>query len=132
MPNDLADVYRVAMSGYQAAIIQEQGAFQQAQLSGDQNEMVRASQSLAALRSQANEYQAMAREQASSLNSVAPRNKFGLSEREVEVAHASVVDRKDMPSMTDEQKEESYFRAKQRLQRMRATGEYRQTTEQTG
>jgi hypothetical protein len=36
------------------------------------------------------------------------------------------------PDMTDAQKEYAYAKNKQKLQRMRANGEYRQTTEQTG
>lgn len=59
-------------------------------------------------------------------------NKITLTEEERRIARDSIIDRPDLPKLTDAQKEYIYAQNKQRLLRMRATGEYRQTTEQTG
>ena len=58
--------------------------------------------------------------------------KITLTEEERQIARMSIIDRPDMPKMTDAQKEYLYAQNKQKLLRMRASGEYRQTTEQTG
>jgi hypothetical protein len=55
-----------------------------------------------------------------------------LSEEERKIARLSIMDRPDMPNLTNEQKERIYAQNKMKLQRMRANGEYRHTTEQTG
>ena len=51
-----------------------------------------------------------------------------LTEEERRIARTSYT----ADDMTDAQKEYAYAKNKQKLQRMRANGEYRQTTEQTG
>ncbi len=58
--------------------------------------------------------------------------KITLTEEERQLARLAIVDRPDLPKMTDAQKEYLYAQNKQKLLRMRASGEYRQTTEQTG
>jgi hypothetical protein len=58
--------------------------------------------------------------------------KITLTEEERLVARGAIVDRPDMPKLTDAQKEFIYAQNKQKLQRLRASGEYRQTTEQNG
>lgn len=55
-------------------------------------------------------------------------SKMTLSPEERQIARSSFTDE----SMSNEQKELLYARNKQKLQKMRANGEYRQTTEQTG
>ena len=59
-------------------------------------------------------------------------SKITLSAEERQIARNAIVDRPDMPKMSNEQKELIYARNKQKLHRMRANGEYRATTEQTG
>jgi hypothetical protein len=59
-------------------------------------------------------------------------SKVTLSAEERQIARNAIVDRPDMPKMSNEQKELIYARNKQKLHRMRANGEYRATTEQTG
>lgn len=58
--------------------------------------------------------------------------KITLTEEERLIARGAFVDRPDMPKMTDAQKEFIYAQNKQKLQKMRASGEYRQTSEQNG
>lgn len=48
------------------------------------------------------------------------------------IARTSIMDRPDLPKMSNAEKELLYARNKARLLKMRASGEYRQTTEQTG
>jgi hypothetical protein len=48
------------------------------------------------------------------------------------IARTSIMDRPDLPKMTNAEKELLYARNKARLLKMRQSGEYRQTTEQTG
>jgi hypothetical protein len=55
-------------------------------------------------------------------------NTMTLTEEERRIARTSYT----APDMTDAQKEYAYAKNKQKLQKMRANGEYRQTTEQTG
>jgi hypothetical protein len=56
-----------------------------------------------------------------------PTNRFHLSETEREVAEASIVDRPDMPKLTADQKHEIYARNRDRLSRMKMSGEYSTT-----
>jgi hypothetical protein len=53
-----------------------------------------------------------------------PSNKFGLSEEQRELAHAALIDRPDMPRLTDEQKEEIYARNLGKYRHMVASGQY--------
>lgn len=48
------------------------------------------------------------------------------------IARTAIIDRPDLPKMTNAEKELLYARNKARLQKMKASGEYRQTTEQNG
>ena len=50
MSNDLARVYNQSMNGIQAAMAEENNNFQRAQLTGDIDEQVRASQAIAGYR----------------------------------------------------------------------------------
>lgn len=109
---NLKEVYDVAMSGYSAALIEEQANFQKAELTGDFSEQVRASQAMAQLRAAASEYHNMANEHAASQRPTVQANKFGLSEREIE--HAKIAGCS----------EEEYSKNKARLAALRARGEY--------
>ncbi|CCE11729.1 hypothetical protein BRAS3843_770027 [Bradyrhizobium sp. STM 3843] len=53
----------------------------------------------------------------------AASNKFGLTRSEQEIAEAAIPDRDDV-RLTKEQKHEAYYLNKQKLARMRASGEY--------
>lgn len=55
-------------------------------------------------------------------------SKITLTPDEVRIARTSFT----APDMSNAEKELLYARNKQKLQKMRANGEYRQTTEQTG
>lgn len=55
-----------------------------------------------------------------------------LSPEERDIARKSIVDRPDMPKLTNAQKEYIYAQNKMKLKNQRASGEYRHTTEQTG
>jgi hypothetical protein len=128
------EVYKQAMQGYTAAIIEEQANFQRARVAGDVAAQVAASQGIASLRAQANEYQKLAVEHAQSMQQ--PQgNKWGLSEREVEIAKNSFGEIKrggHMVDLSEDEKCELYARNRNKLHRMRADGTYRHTTEQTG
>ncbi len=64
--------------------------------------------------------------------SVRDSTKIKLSAEERDMAHRSIVDRPDLPRLSDADKEYIYARNKAKLLRMRQSGEYRQTTEQDG
>ena len=51
-------------------------------------------------------------------------NKMTLSPEEVQIAHASILDRPDMPKMTNAQKEYIYAQNKRRYQQMKEDGSY--------
>jgi hypothetical protein len=53
-----------------------------------------------------------------------PVSKYGLSEEEKSVAHAALIDRKDLPPLSLEEREREYARNKNRLAAMRANGSY--------
>lgn len=116
-----AETYRTAMSGYESAIIDEEAAFRRAELSGDQEEMVRASMAIASYRATAREYNSMAAEHAQGMQAARPANAHGLSDQEVEVAKNWTGDN----HMTADDKLRIYAENKARYQRMRASGEYR-------
>ena len=58
--------------------------------------------------------------------------KMTLTPQEVDIARKSIIDRPDLPKLTNAQKEYIYAQNKQKLKNARASGEYRHTTEQTG
>ncbi len=126
------EIYDTAMAGYQAALEEQASAYRQAQISGDFQESVRASQAMASIRAHANEYNRMAAEHAQSTRSAARPNPYGLTDDEVDIAGRSIVDRPDMPRMSQDDKLKLYAENRDKLRRMRKSGEYRQTTDQTG
>jgi hypothetical protein len=126
-----AEIYNASMAGYTAAIVEEQAAYQKAQLTGDINEAIRASQAIASLRTQANEYHRMASEHASTLRqpTQGAQNKYGLSQAEIEIAHNSYGAIKDkrtgqMLDLTPEEKEEAYVRNREKYRAMVRDGSY--------
>jgi hypothetical protein len=54
----------------------------------------------------------------------APQNRYGLSQEEREIAHASFTDRKDMPPMSLEDRERAYAVSKNKYRSMLANGSY--------
>lgn len=119
MSSDLRKVYQTSMAGYQAALLDEQQAFQRASAVGDVDEQVRASQALAALRVTMKEYDAMARDHARTQQ--APQgNKWGLSNDESEIARNSF----GSQDLTNDQREEIYARNKAKYRSMLADGTY--------
>jgi hypothetical protein len=53
-----------------------------------------------------------------------PGSRFGLTPEQAEIALKSLVDRKDLPPMTDDQKYESYARNRHKLHSMIRDGSY--------
>jgi len=53
-----------------------------------------------------------------------PQSRYGLSPEEQEIAHASFVDRKDMPPMSLEDRERAYAVQKNKYHAMLANGSY--------
>jgi hypothetical protein len=106
------------MSGFAAALAEEQHNFQQATITGDLNEQVRASQAMASLRATAESYHRMSVEHANGLRQAQPSNRYGLSDTEAEIARKS---RSDLPR---DKAEALYAHNKQKLQTMRANGSY--------
>ena len=129
-----AEVYDTAMQGYQAAILEEQAAYQKAELTGDIVEQVRASQAMASLRVQANEYHAMAEQHARSLappmlpgaedlprRDVELCRKYGVTPAELPVAKGWTSD----PKLSDDDRVRVFVENRQRYRHARATGQYR-------
>jgi hypothetical protein len=116
--SNFKDVYDVSMRGFQSAIVEEQARFQQATLTGDLEEQVRASQSMAGSRSAMREYHALASEHAASLQRAMPQNPNGLSQTETEIA------RKSRPDLPADQAERLYAYNRHKLATMRANGSY--------
>jgi hypothetical protein len=133
---DISEVHRRSLGGFQLAYQQELSAYRQAELSGDYDEMARAAQAMAAYRASMRELNAMATEAVAARQPAPDSNKYGLTPTEVEIARNSFGAIKDrsgrMSDLSDDQKCELYVRNRAKLARMRQTGEYRQTTEQTG
>lgn len=125
------EVYDTAMAGYQAAYIEEEAAYRKAELTGDFSEQTRAFQAMGAHRAAMQGCYGIATEHVASMQRqpTAPSNKYGLSDEEVSIAHGLS---KYASDLTDEKREQIYSENKSKLHRMRASGEYRRTTEQTG
>ncbi|MGJ4939297.1 hypothetical protein ACQR1W_01885 [Bradyrhizobium sp. HKCCYLS1011] len=115
------EIYRQAMAGYRSAIVEQQAAFERATLAGDVDEQIRASQELAALRVQANEYHAMCVQHAETMRPAPQASKYGLSEQEREVAHNWTSD----ASLSNDERERIYAEQRAKYRQMRADGSYR-------
>ena len=129
------EIYNMTMQGYLAAIAQADANIQAARITGNDVAASEALMEKASMQVQMEKAHALSVQHAQSMQTTAQRNKFGLSPEEVDIAHRSFsgesLGHRDQ-GMTLEQKEESFARNKAKLHRMRANGEYRQTTEQTG
>jgi len=120
MSDDYGDIYQSAMAGYKTAIAEEQLNFQRAEASYDFAERVRAAQSIAALRSQAAEFDRMSHEHAASLRPPAPaqRGEVDLTPREaMQVAGLDPNKAEDVSI---------YNQGAARLARLKAQGHYRE------
>ena len=123
---DDKQIYQNVMAGYEAALLEQHNAYQQARIMDDSSAQVEAAMNMADIRARRAEFNNMAREAMTPRSASAPVNKYGLTQQEVETAHAS------HSYGTKEEREQSYAMQKDKLRRMRASGEYRQTTDQTG
>jgi hypothetical protein len=131
--NNLAQVYDQAMAGINSAMAEENNNFQRAALTGDVDEQVRASQAIAGYRALSQEYHRMATEHANSMN-VPPAGSEELSRRDVDLARRYGLTANELgvakgwtanPDVCDEDRVREYVQNRQRYQRMRQTGEYR-------
>lgn len=123
------EIYDTALAGFQAAYIEEEANYRKAQLTGDFAEQTRAFQQMGEYRAGMMGCHSIATDHVASMQrqtAQPQQNKFGLSEREIEIAHNSYT------GGSPEEKEQSYSEQRAKLHRMRASGAYRQTTDQTG
>jgi hypothetical protein len=90
----------------------------------DQYEQTAATMEMAALHVQRDRYQAMAEQHAQSLRAHQPSNRWGLSEEQREIAEAAIVDRPDMPKLSNDQKHEIYYHQRNRHHAMVSNGSY--------
>jgi hypothetical protein len=134
MSNDLARVYNQSMNGIQAAMAEENNNFQRAQLTGDIDEQVRASQAIAGYRALAEQYHKMASEHAQSMNAPTLAGGDELSHRDTQLARHYGLSAKEIgiaknwtsdPNITDEDKVREYVSQRQRYRAARADGSYR-------
>lgn len=132
MANDT--LYRRGMAAYQSAIDQAGLKYREAERIGDDDARLEAWQDMASLRVQMREAHEIAMQDMRSTQGV-KQNPHGLTDLEVEVAKASIVDNSrhaNLPKMTEREKIDLYAEKKAKLHAMRASGEYRQTTDATG
>jgi hypothetical protein len=112
--SDMRRIAEMSVASYQAAIQQEVANFKQAQLAGDELEMVGAANKIASYRSAMQQIPRML-EEATNPAQPGPRvNRYGLTEEESEIAKLS--------GISDEQ----YLQNRQRLHGLRAAGLYPQ------
>ncbi len=127
------EIYEIGMTGFQSALEQEALNYREAMRSGDTSEAVRAWQSMGQIKAAAKEAHEIAVQDVQSRQYV-KQNPHGLTDSEMEIARAAIPNdsRFNLPKLSDEQKAGIYKEQKDKLHRMRASGEYRQTTDQTG
>ena len=119
------EIYDVAMRGYQAAMSQERAAYEQAQLSGDFQEAVRASQSLASIQAQANQYHQMATQHVQAMQPVQSQSrggKFVMDDKTAHSAASRLTDDEIEAAQISGVSEAEYARNKAKMEWMRATG----------
>jgi hypothetical protein len=132
--NDVTN-YTAARRAYMAAYQQEGLRYSQAQESGDADTAQAALIQMAAHRSAIDGLDNILRDHQAAIASGPAPSKYGLTEAEREVAHNSfgrIRVNGNYVDISNDEKEALYLKQKQKLHQMRATGEYRQTTEQTG
>ena len=110
--------YTESMNDYDLAMQEEGLNIQRAEANGDTLAARTASQNLAALRVQRSEYVSMSNQHAASMRPARGASRYGLSPIEVEIAHNS------HSGGSKEDREKSYAENRDRLRRMRASGEY--------
>ena len=131
---DLKEVYQTSMAGIDGALIQEEAAFRTASLSGDLDEQVRASQSIAGLRATKREYISMAHEAMApraqaplqgedemSRHDVELARKFGMTGQQLSIAKGWTSDNR----MSDEDKIKTYISNTHRYRAARRDGTLR-------
>jgi hypothetical protein len=118
----LHETYTQSMNDYDLAMQEEGLNIQRAAADGDTYAGRTASQALASLRVQKNEYIAMSRQHAASLRPAPGSSRFGLSPDEQTIAHGiSGGDSR----LTKDDREKLYAEQKAKLQHLRETGQYR-------
>jgi hypothetical protein len=118
-------VYDQAMAGYGEAIADHEHEYRKASMRNDTDAMASAAMEIAALRVQAKEFDALAREDARGMQASIPKgNKYGLTDEEVEIARSSIVDRPRVTNLSEDDKQKLYAENKQKLAEMRRTGQY--------
>jgi hypothetical protein len=118
----LHDTYNQSMNDYDLAMQEESLNIQRAAADGDTYAGRTASQALASLRVQKNEYIAMSTQHAASLRPAPGSSRYGLSKDEQTIAHGiSGGDSR----LTKEDRERIYLENKQKLAQARADGSYR-------
>jgi hypothetical protein len=127
--NDVISEYERQIQINNAAYQQCLAEYTAAQASGDRDSQDTAIQNMAALRATRIQIDTMARE-ALSYSPQAAYDQYGLTQTEREIAEKSFSGA-DF-GMNKESMHREYARQKAKLHRMRASGEYRYTTDQTG
>jgi hypothetical protein len=118
----LHQTFTESMSDYDLAIEEQALDIRRAEANGDTYAARTASQNLASLRLQRNEYVAMSNAHAASLRPAPGASRYGLSKDEQEIAAG--ISGSD-PRLSREDRERIYLEGKQKLRHMRQTGEYR-------
>lgn len=119
--NFLEETYNNSMGEYNLAIQEADLNFQRAQANGDVQAAGEATRERAALLVQAERYHRQAVQHAAALQPAAGASKFGLSEKELEIARTLSA---GAPDLSDEDRQRIYANNKAKLAQKRATGEY--------
>jgi hypothetical protein len=131
MNDDIREKHARQVAINNAAVSQTMAEIYQAQANGDQETEDSAITTLAALRTQRREIDAMAAEAMNPQNYAQPaRDQYGLTQEERDIAERSFCGANF--GMSKEHMHREYARQKAKLHHMRATGQYRYTTDQTG
>jgi hypothetical protein len=130
MSQDIVAEYERQVQINTAAYQQCMADYQRAIYDGDRESQDNAIQNMAGLRATRVQIDNMAREALNVTANAAPGNRYGLSKDEQDVAEKSFSG--SQFGMDKDAMHREYARQKQKLHHMRASGEYRQTTEQTG
>jgi hypothetical protein len=128
--NDIIAEYERQVQINSAAYQQCLAEYTAAQASGDRDSQDNALQNMAGLRATRVQIDQMAREALNVTANTAPGNQYGLSKDEQDVAEKSFSGANF--GWSKERMHQEYARQKAKLHSMRASGEYRQTTDATG
>jgi hypothetical protein len=130
MSQDVIAEYERQVQINTAAYQQCMADYQRAIYDGDRESQDNAIQNMAGLRATRVQIDNMAREAMNVSANTAPGNQYGLSQDEQDVAEKSFSG--SQFGMNKDAMHREYARQKAKLHSMRASGQYRHTTEQTG